>query len=321
MRKIALWTTALFITATAAGCGTASASTTPRWHAAGSAPPSAVAASRSTGVQHSDKPSATPAEATTTTTTTAETTTAPTTAVPTHAPAATPEDVPVAAVSSRPTPPRTNPSVQPAKRTHGGGPAGSLMQTGTSSVALSFDDGPDPVQTPALLDLLAQNHVKATFCVVGVHVREHPDLVRRIAHDGHTLCNHSWNHSLTLGTGTPDAITADLARTNAAIRAAVPDARIPYFRAPGGNFTEPLAAAAAGLGMRSIYWDLDPRDWDHTTDGSDQAHRNRVVSEVRHQVRKGSIVLSHDYEQPQTVKAYRTLLPWLKQRYTLIALP
>ena len=269
MRKIALWTTALFVTATAAGCGTASASTAPRWHAAGSAPPAT---------------SASPSAVT---------------------------SAPAAAIVR----------VKPVKHALGAGPAGSLMQTGTSSVALTFDDGPDPVHTPAMLDLLARNDVKATFCLVGVHVREHPDLVRRIAQDGHTLCNHSWDHSLTLGTAQPATIRADLARTNAAIRDAVPAARIPYFRAPGGNFTAPLVAVAADLEMRSIYWDLDPRDWDHTTDASDEVHRDRLVRDVQHGVRKGSIVLSHDYGQPQTVTAYRTLLPWLEHRYTLVALP
>ena len=78
---------------------------------------------------------------------------------------------------------------------------------------------------------------------------------------------------------------------------------------------------ATGLGMRSIYWHVDPRDWDHTKDRSDGKHCSRVVKAVEHGVRKGSIVLSHDYEQPQTVEAYKVLLPWLKQRYRLVALP
>ena len=73
--------------------------------------------------------------------------------------------------------------------------------------------------------------------------------------------------------------------------------------------------------MRSIYWQLDLRDRDHTTDASDEAHRRRVVTDVQQQMHAGAIVLSHDYEQPQTVDAYRILLPWLRQRYTLVGLP
>lgn len=65
----------------------------------------------------------------------------------------------------------------------GSGPDGAMTSSGTSAVALTFDDGPDPVNTPKVLDLLRQNRVRATFCVVGTQVRAHPDLVRRIGCD------------------------------------------------------------------------------------------------------------------------------------------
>ncbi len=201
------------------------------------------------------------------------------------------------------------------------GPAGSVRFTGTRDVALTFDDGPDPVHTPALLDVLAAVRVQATFCVVGERARAHPDLIRRIAAAGHTLCNHSWDHSLRLGIDEADEIRADLLGTNAAIRAAVPDATIGYFRAPGGNFTPALVATAAALGMRSIYWDVDPRDWDRPAEATDDAHRDRIVAAVERDVREGSIILSHDFDQPETVAAYAALLPRLQQRYTLVALP
>ncbi|AGL14669.1 polysaccharide deacetylase family protein [Actinoplanes sp. N902-109] len=195
------------------------------------------------------------------------------------------------------------------------------MTTGSTSVALTFDDGPDPVQTPKMLDLLKKEGVKATFCLVGENAAAHPDLVRRIAAEGHTLCNHTWNHSLTLGKQKPAAIRADLAKTNEAIRAAVPGAQIKYMRAPGGNFTPAFVKAATDLGMTSIYWRVDPRDWDHTTDSSDGTHEARVIKAVKKKVTVGAIVLSHDYGQPDTIVAYKTVIPWLKNRYNLIALP
>jgi peptidoglycan/xylan/chitin deacetylase (PgdA/CDA1 family) len=188
-------------------------------------------------------------------------------------------------------------------------------------VALTFDDGPDPAQTPKILDLLARYHVHATFCLVGENAAAFPDLVRRMVAEGHTLCNHTWNHSLTLGKQTPAKIRADLQRTNDAIHQAAPGAPIRYLRAPGGNFTPAFVAAATDLGMTSIYWQVDPRDWDHPTGESPATHRSRVIAAVKHRVHKGSIVLSHDYAQPDTIAAYRTLLPWLKHHYKLIALP
>jgi peptidoglycan/xylan/chitin deacetylase (PgdA/CDA1 family) len=201
-----------------------------------------------------------------------------------------------------------------------GGPAGSMTRTGGSGIALTFDDGPDPVQTPRMLDLLAKYHVKATFCLVGRKVQAYPNLVRRIVAGGHTLCNHSWQHSLTLGKQSPAVIRADLRQTNDAIHDAVPGAKIAYLRAPGGNFTPAYVRVATEMGMKSIYWQTDPRDWDHPIGESSPAHRARVIAAVQKQVRKGSIVLSHDCGQPDTIAAYRVLIPWLQARYRLVPL-
>ncbi|MEV6929036.1 polysaccharide deacetylase family protein [Dactylosporangium sp. NPDC051485] len=196
-----------------------------------------------------------------------------------------------------------------------------MSRTSGTEVALTFDDGPDPINTPALLKILRDNGVKATFCMVGFRVRDRPDLVRQIYADGHTLCNHSWQHLLDLAKRDPSYIDWDLQHTNDAIHAAVPDAPIKYFRAPGGNFTPDLVARAKSLGMESIYWDVDPRDWDHTRDKNHNAHIARVIAQVQALVRPGSIILSHDNGQPDTIVAYRMLIPWLKERYVLQALP
>ncbi len=220
--------------------------------------------------------------------------------------------------------PATSPPASAAPATHApeqhGGPANSLMVTGQKGVALTFDDGPDPEQTPKLLDLLAAQGVKATFCVVGENVQAHPDLVRRIAAEGHTLCNHTWDHDLKLGKKKPEKIHKDLARTNDAIWAAVPDAEIAFMRAPGGNFTPAFVREARKLGMASIYWQVDTRDWDHSGGESPGKHQSMVIRSVKKHVSDGAIVLSHDYAQPDTIKAYEKLIPWLKKRFTLIAL-
>ncbi|MEV4141534.1 polysaccharide deacetylase family protein [Dactylosporangium sp. NPDC049742] len=202
----------------------------------------------------------------------------------------------------------------------GHGAAGSQSRTGTTAVALTFDDGPDPVNTPKILDLLRDNGVKATFCLVGFRARDNPALVRRIADEGHTLCNHSWQHLTNLAKKDPGYIDWDLKRTNEVIHAAAPGAPIKYFRAPGGNFSPGLIAKAKDLGMASIYWDVDPADWNHTKDADDAAHIRRVIADVKQHVRQGSIVLSHDNKQPDTIIAYQTLLPFLKQYFTLEAL-
>jgi len=226
-----------------------------------------------------------------------------------------------APVSRPPAKPESKPTAVATAVSHTGGPAGSHATTGTAAVALTFDDGPDPAQTPRILKLLAQQQVHATFCLVGKNVQAHPELVRQIVAGGNTLCNHTWLHSLTLGKQPAAAIRADLARTSAAIQKAAPGAKVKYFRAPGGNFTPRLVAVAQQMGMTSIYWKVDPRDWDHPKGESHAAHRSRVISTVEKRTRKGSIVLSHDYAQPDTIAAYQTLIPWLRKHFKLIALP
>ncbi len=201
------------------------------------------------------------------------------------------------------------------------GPAGSVLTTGSDSVALTFDDGPWPEHTPQMLDLLKQHGVQATFCVIGKHAQVYPDLIRRILAEGHTLCNHSWRHDLELGTRGEAAIRDDLVATNKAIRDAAPDAKISYFRAPGGNFTPEIVAIAKSMEMTSIYWHVDTRDWEVSKYGHGQTMVNHIVSTVQDKCRRGSIILAHDKSKPDTVTAFKTLVPWLKQRYKLIPLP
>ena len=199
---------------------------------------------------------------------------------------------------------------------------GALTMTGSSGIALTFDDGPDSTYTPRFLDLLKQMRVKATFCVVGKRAIQMPDLIRRIVAEGHTLCNHSYYHDTSLGQMTVPEMTKDLQDTNDAIQGAVPGYKVRYFRAPAGNFTQALVDVATSLGMRPLDWAIDPRDWDFPAYGTGQSLVTHIVSVVKSQSRPGVIVLSHDLSKPDTVTAYQQLIPWLlKAHYKLISMP
>jgi peptidoglycan/xylan/chitin deacetylase (PgdA/CDA1 family) len=217
-------------------------------------------------------------------------------------------------VPSSPTP-STLASTQPPPA-DGEGPYGSWISTGSARVALTFDDGPDPQYTPQVLALLKEYGVKATFCVVGENAENHPDLIRAIVADGHTLCNHSWHHDLALGRRSPAVIRSDLLRTNAAIRAAVPNARIAYFRQPGGAWTYPVVAACEELGLTPLHWTVDPSDWQ-------APGAARITATVLTETAPGSIVLMHDAggDRTGTVAALQRLLPRLLARFQLEALP
>jgi peptidoglycan-N-acetylglucosamine deacetylase len=197
----------------------------------------------------------------------------------------------------------------------GQGPNGSITTTGTSAVALTFDDGPGPY-TAQVLDLLAQYHIKATFCVIGRQVAANADLIRRIVAEGHTLCDHTWAHDLNLRTRTDDQIRGDMQRTLDAIHAVVPGAPVRYFREPGGNWGPNTVAIARSLGMLPLHWRVDPSDW--TKPGAPA-----IISRVLSHTGPGAIVLMHDGggDRSGTVEALRTILPNLTSRFTLIALP
>ncbi|GIF70756.1 polysaccharide deacetylase family protein [Asanoa siamensis] len=196
------------------------------------------------------------------------------------------------------------------------GPFGSRLTTGTLQVALTFDDGPDPKYTPEVLGLLDEYGVKATFCLVGEMAAQFPDLVREIVDKGHTLCNHTWNHDVELGTKTKAVIRSDLARTNDAIHAAVPDAKISYFRHPGGAWTQAAVDVAKEFGMSSLHWTVDTQDW--TKPGAKVIEKTLATDTAL-----GSIVLMHDAggEREGTVTALKAILPELEKRFALAALP
>src|SRR5262245_40784473 len=76
-------------------------------------------------------------------------------------------------------------------------PTSTIVETtgqGGRTVSFTFDDGPDPQNTPALLKVLRRNHIRAVFCLWGDHVRQYPSLVRQIVAGGHILCNHTMHH-------------------------------------------------------------------------------------------------------------------------------
>ncbi len=86
--------------------------------------------------------------------------------------------------------------------------------------------------------------------------------MRRIVAEGHTLCNHTWDHDFQLADRTPEQIVKDMVRTNDAIHTVVPNAKVRYFRNPGGNFNHRTVSVAQHLGMVPLHWSIDSRDWE-----------------------------------------------------------
>ncbi|WFE37798.1 polysaccharide deacetylase family protein [Micromonospora sp. WMMD998] len=218
--------------------------------------------------------------------------------------------------SPKPRPTRTTPPPKPKLRPLPKKlPAGLHRRSGSTGVALTFDDGPDPRYTPQILAQLRAAHVTATFCLVGRQAKRYPELVAQIVREGHQLCNHSWRHDLDLGRRPVAEIRADLERTNRVIREAAPKAPITWFRQPGGRWTAEELAVAGQLGLRPLHWSVDPQDWDHPP-------AQKIIKRVESSTHRGSVVLMHDAggDRAQTMAACRHLIPGLKRRYGIARL-
>jgi len=191
--------------------------------------------------------------------------------------------------------------------------AGHLVRPG--AYALTFDDGPDPVWTPRLLQLLRAAHVHATFCLIGRQVAAHPALVRSIVAGGHAVCNHSWSHDEHLAGRPAGVVQRELARTQEAVRRAA-GVTPRLFRAPGGVWSAALVAEARRQGMSALKWTVDPRDW--TRPGTAV-----IVRALLRDVRPGAVVLLHDGggSREQTFLALRVVLPRLPKHHLMPALP
>ena len=166
---------------------------------------------------------------------------------------------------------------------------------GDPTVSLTFDDGPDPIWTPQVLELLRRHSAVATFCVCGNQARKHPQLVRDIVAAGMRLCNHTRTHPADLTLVPEPAQRDEVLGTSADLRAAV-DAPVAYFRAPGGHWSPPVLQLAVDQGMQ-------PRAVDRPA-GLEQPGRLRS-SAPWNGTASGRGVLSHDGggHRAQTVEA------------------
>jgi peptidoglycan/xylan/chitin deacetylase (PgdA/CDA1 family) len=181
------------------------------------------------------------------------------------------------------------------------------VDTTEKIVALTFDDGPDPAGTHAILDTLKSRQVPATFFLIGRDMAAHPDLARDIAAAGHELGNHSFSHDRMIGV-TPSWVADEVEATDALIRAAGYHGEI-LFRPPNGKKLFALPHYLAEHHRTTITWDVAP-DSDGTPDAA------TVESAVLGQVRPGSIVLLHAMygSRGQTRQAIGPVLDGLKQR-------
>ncbi|MEG9249353.1 endo-1,4-beta-xylanase [Arthrobacter sp. Soc17.1.1.1] len=185
-------------------------------------------------------------------------------------------------------------------------PLAAARGTG-NAVALTFDDGPNPGETAAVLDLLRDKGITATFCIIGQNVQADggADLLRRIVAEGHTLCNHGTSYA-DMGSWTRAQVETDLKENLRIIRTAVgdPALQVPYFRAPNGSWGA-TGEVAAALGMQPLGLGNVIFDWD----GNDLSEAT-LTANLRAAFTPGSVVLAHDGggDRSNTVRAVTTVV-------------
>ena len=192
-------------------------------------------------------------------------------------------------------------------RHHASEPAGRplyYIDDASKAVALTIDDGPDPVYTPQVLRVLRTYGVTATFSMIGRRVAAYPRLARSVAEDGHHIANHTWTHS-DLVRMPAHRVYTELAWTTHAIHSAT-GVHPQLFRAPYGAWSAFVIRQCEQMRMVPMDWSVDPRDWARPGVRS-------IVRNIMHNTRPGSIILEHDGggNRSQTVDALGIVLPRL----------
>lgn len=190
------------------------------------------------------------------------------------------------------------------------------LPTKEKAVALTFDDGPSPESTPAVLDALRLFNAQATFFVLGEAVGRSPDLLRRIVAEGHTVSLHGDRHRpFVLLSGRE--IRDEIARAREAVRRACPDALLSSWLRPPHGFKSPgVLWAVHRIGFRLAGWSADGRDYC-------EQEPSGIAQTVLGKLQPGAIILLHDGPgNAATAAALPAILQGLKeQNWRTLALP
>jgi peptidoglycan/xylan/chitin deacetylase (PgdA/CDA1 family) len=185
---------------------------------------------------------------------------------------------------------------------------GSLNE---NKVALTFDDGPDPRFTPQILDILSEYGVPATFFQMGIRAKAYPDLVKRIAKEGHVIGNHTYTHPNLVEEGDIAVLEEEVKKTEETINNIV-GYRPKLFRAPYGFLYNELVEKLKDMDYSVVAWSADSLDWQ-------QEEPEVITYNVLSNTQPGAIILMHDGaskegDRTNTIKALREIIPALKDQ-------
>lgn len=183
--------------------------------------------------------------------------------------------------------------------------------TDEKKVALTFDDGPHPIFTPQILDVLQTNKIPATFFLIGKHLSDHPDIGRRLTAEGHEAANHTYSHQLLMRLD--DARIKDEIRKTHTLISQLDGQSPRFLRPPMGLFSKRVLDLIEDSGYHTVVGDVYPRD-------PHRPGKDKIVNRILERTNPGSIIILHDggntekVDRSQTVGAIKEVIPLLKQR-------
>jgi peptidoglycan/xylan/chitin deacetylase (PgdA/CDA1 family) len=165
----------------------------------------------------------------------------------------------------------------------------SINKGTEKGIALTFDDGPNETITPQILDILAQENIRATFFVIGNNLTANKDVLLRINEEGHIIGNHSYSHTIKTTLFSTQKLKEDIAKCSKNI-AEIINKRPLFFRPPFGITTPRYKRVLAQLQMKSIGWSIRSLD-------TIEKDKDVLYKKITSKLKNGSIVLFHDSEQ------------------------
>jgi peptidoglycan-N-acetylglucosamine deacetylase len=191
---------------------------------------------------------------------------------------------------------------------------------GASGVAITFDDGPHPEGTPAILEILEIAEIKATFFLVGEQVKRRPELAAEIVRQGHAVALHGYRHRPQPALPAR-VIDDDLARGAAAVEAAT-GIELAWHRPPYGLYSPAGLDSVRRRGLKPLLWSKWGKDWRRLTTPE------RIASRATHDLRAGDVILLHDADfysskgsHRQTAEALKLIVRELKRQKIGTVLP
>ena len=186
-------------------------------------------------------------------------------------------------------------------------------QTEDKHIYLTFDVGYENGNTESILDTLKKHNVSATFFVVGTYIESDPELVKRMAEEGHIVGNHTWHHPDMSQIAALDTFKKELVDVEDAYREVTGEEMTKFYRPPQGKYSESNLQMAQELGYKTFFWSLAYVDWYD----DNQPTKEEAFDKLLGRIHPGAIVLLHSTSDTNSLILDELIQKWEEMGYTI----